>query len=96
MVLPRSITNAKLSQQTVKHSSTRAGGFGVMARAAYHGRLSRFPGVIDIQVREFDPALWAGDYENDPAFRQTVQYWVNQLWIEKDQRIDPLRAELKG
>ncbi|WP_166366312.1 acyltransferase [Pseudomonas akapageensis] len=52
--------------------------------------------IIDIQLRELDPALWAGDYENDPAFRQTVQNWVNQLWMEKDQRIDALRAELKG
>jgi hypothetical protein len=27
------------------------------------------------------------------VFRQTVQNWVNQLWIEKDRRIDALRAE---
>jgi hypothetical protein len=50
--------------------------------------------IIDIQVRELDPALWDGDYENDPAFRQTVQAWVNQLWLEKDQRIEQLRAEM--
>ncbi|WP_085676295.1 MULTISPECIES: acyltransferase [unclassified Pseudomonas] len=50
--------------------------------------------IIDIQVRELDPALWDGDYENDPAFRQTVQAWVNQLWLEKDQRIAQLRAEI--
>jgi hypothetical protein len=37
--------------------------------------------------------LWQGDYENDPAFRQTVQSWVNQLWNEKDQRIAELRSE---
>lgn len=49
--------------------------------------------IVDIQTRELDPALWQGDYENDPAFRQTVQNWVNQLWTEKDQRIDALRAE---
>ena len=48
--------------------------------------------IIDIKTRELDPALWQGDYENDPAFRQTVQSWVNQLWNEKDQRI----AELRG
>ncbi|NBA96379.1 acyltransferase [Pseudomonas sp. R5(2019)] len=51
--------------------------------------------IIDIQVHELDPALWAGDYENDPVFRQFVQDWVNQLWRQKDQRIDALRAELK-
>jgi hypothetical protein len=49
--------------------------------------------IIDIQTRELDPALWQGDYENDPAFRETIQNWVNQLWIEKDRRIKALRAE---
>ena len=49
--------------------------------------------IIDIKTRELDPALWQGDYENDPQFRETIQNWVNQLWIEKDQRIDALRAE---
>lgn len=48
--------------------------------------------IIDIQTRELDPALWQGDYENDPAFREKIQNWVNQLWTLKDQRI----AELKG
>ncbi|MCE5978251.1 acyltransferase [Pseudomonas sp. JR33AA] len=56
------------------------------------GGISRV--IIDIQVRELDPALWAGDYENDPEFRQTVQAWVNQLWVAKDQRIEQLRAEM--
>jgi len=58
-----------------------------------NGSISRV--IIDIQVRELDPALWAGDYENDPAFRQTIQAWVNQLWLEKDQRIAALRAEMR-
>ena len=49
--------------------------------------------IIDIQTRELDPALWQGDYENDPVFREHVQNWVNQLWIEKDRRIKALRAE---
>lgn len=57
-----------------------------------NGSISRV--IIDIQVRELDPALWDGDYENDPAFRQTVQAWVNQLWLEKDQRIERLRVEM--
>jgi 1-acyl-sn-glycerol-3-phosphate acyltransferase len=48
--------------------------------------------IIDIKTRELDPALWQGDYENDPAFREKVQNWINQLWIEKDRRIDALRA----
>lgn len=49
--------------------------------------------IIDIRTRELDPALWQGDYENDPVFRQTVQNWVNQLWTEKDARIAALRDE---
>ncbi|MNJ49650.1 putative acyltransferase YihG [compost metagenome] len=50
--------------------------------------------IIDIQVRELDPALCKGDYENDPAVRQAVQDWVNQLWHAKDQRIETLKAAL--
>jgi len=49
--------------------------------------------IVDIQIRELDPALWQGDYENDPVFREQIQSWVNQLWIKKDQRISTLRAE---
>lgn len=50
--------------------------------------------VVDIQTRELDPALWQGDYENDPTFRQFVQNWVNTLWEDKDARIAQIRAEL--
>ncbi|MFB4248804.1 acyltransferase [Pseudomonas idahonensis] len=49
--------------------------------------------IIDIRTRELDPALRHGDYENDPAFRQQVQDWVNQLWTDKDQRISELLGE---
>jgi 1-acyl-sn-glycerol-3-phosphate acyltransferase len=48
--------------------------------------------IIDIQTRDLDPALWQGDYENDPLFREKVQGWVNQLWHDKDARIAALRA----
>ncbi|MFF7863727.1 MULTISPECIES: acyltransferase [unclassified Pseudomonas] len=73
---------------TIVYPGNKAPGFW----ALLNGSISRV--IIDIQVRELDPALWAGDYENDPAFRQTVQAWVNQLWVEKDQRIEQLRAEM--
>jgi len=49
--------------------------------------------IIDIQTRELDPALYQGDYENDPAFRQQVQDWVSDLWLAKDKRIEQLRSE---
>lgn len=56
------------------------------------GRVPRV--IVDIQAREIDPALWQGDYENDPEFRQYVQDWVSRLWEQKDQRIEQLRREL--
>jgi len=73
---------------TIVYPGNQAPGFW----ALLNGSISRV--IIDIQVRELDPALWAGDYENDPEFRQTVQAWVNQLWSAKDQRIEALRGEL--
>lgn len=72
---------------TIVYPGNQAPGFWDLL----NGSISRV--IIDIQVRELDPALWEGDYENDPAFRQTVQAWVNQLWLEKDQRIEQLREE---
>lgn len=74
---------------TIVYPGEQAPGFW----ALLNGSISRV--IIDINVRELDPALWAGDYENDPPFRQTVQDWVNQLWLEKDQRIEALRAEMR-
>ena len=33
-----------------------------------------------------------GDYENDEAYRESFQDWVNQLWAEKDARIAAMLA----
>ncbi|MFJ4432972.1 acyltransferase [Pseudomonas sp. NPDC089395] len=74
---------------TIVYPGNKAPGFW----ALLNGSISRV--IIDIRVRELDPALWAGDYENDPAFRQTVQAWVNRVWEEKDQRIEQLRSEIR-
>ncbi|ANY90366.1 MULTISPECIES: acyltransferase [Pseudomonas] len=74
---------------TIVYPGNKAPGFWDLLS----GNISRV--IIDIRVRELDPALCAGDYENDPAFRQTVQAWVNQLWVEKDQRIEQLRTEMR-
>ncbi len=49
--------------------------------------------IVDIRICDLDPALWQGDYENDPAFREYVQNWVNRLWIEKNARIAELRGD---
>ena len=51
--------------------------------------------IVDIQTCDLDPALWQGDYENDPVFRQFVQHWVTKLWEEKDARIAQIRAEIE-
>ncbi|MDF0729752.1 acyltransferase [Pseudomonas entomophila] len=74
---------------TIVYPGDKAPGFWDLL----NGSISRV--IIDIRVRELDPTLCAGDYENDPAFRQTVQAWVNQLWEDKDQRIEQLRAEMR-
>ncbi len=50
--------------------------------------------IVDIRTLPLDPALWQGDYENDPVFRQFLQGWVSDLWAEKDARIAALRQEL--
>ncbi|WP_252273476.1 acyltransferase [Pseudomonas subflava] len=50
--------------------------------------------IMDIRTLELDPALWAGDYERDPEFRQYVQAWVTQLWQDKDARIAELKHQL--
>lgn len=73
---------------TIVYPGKKAPGFWDLL----NGSISRV--IIDIRVRELDPALCEGDYESDPAFRQTVQAWVNQLWEDKDARIQALRAEL--
>ena len=52
--------------------------------------------IVDIQTRDLDPALWQGDYENDPVFRQFVQNWVTKLWEDKDARIAAIRAEQRA
>jgi 1-acyl-sn-glycerol-3-phosphate acyltransferase len=74
---------------TIVYPGDKAPGFWDLL----NGSISRV--IIDIRVRELDPALSEGNYENDPAFRQSVQAWVNQLWVEKDQRIEQLRAEMR-
>ena len=73
---------------TIVYPGNKAPGFWDLL----NGSISRV--IIDIRVRELDPMLWAGDYENDSEFRQTVQGWVNQLWVEKDLRIEQLRVEM--
>lgn len=46
-------------------------------------------GEVHVHVRELPiPAeLRSGDYQNDPAFRERVQNWINAVWTAKDATI---------
>jgi hypothetical protein len=48
--------------------------------------------TLDIRVLPIDPAIAAGDYQNDREFRREVHRWLGKLWQEKDERI----AEIEG
>ncbi len=54
------------------------------------GRVGRV--VVDVQRRTIDEWMSAGDYANDPAFRQRFQGWLGALWSEKDGLLDRLLA----
>ena len=60
---------------------------GRASRPGRQGPRDHPPRLRDIRVhirqRVIDPAL-RGDYENDAAFRERFQAWVNALWAEKD------------
>ncbi len=47
---------------------------------------------VHIQERQIPEHFALGDYESDPAFREELQAWVNQIWIEKDQLIASMRS----
>jgi 1-acyl-sn-glycerol-3-phosphate acyltransferase len=42
---------------------------------------------IHIRERPIPVALTSGDYQNDIAYRERFQAWMNTLWEEKDERI---------
>jgi hypothetical protein len=33
------------------------------------------------------------NYDQDPAYRQAFQHWINQRWLEKDERLAQLHAK---
>lgn len=68
----------------------------------YPGGVPRFWGmccgdrvepIVDVVVRDIDPALCRGDYQGDREFRRTVHAWLGELWREKDARIEALRPD---
>jgi len=49
---------------------------------------------VDIEVKEIDKSL-TGDYVNDRAHKIQFQKWVNQLWLDKDQKLAELHQQHK-
>lgn len=47
---------------------------------------------VNIRERPIPAELLGGDYKNDPAFRERMQAWLNDLWLEKDRLIAQQRA----
>jgi 1-acyl-sn-glycerol-3-phosphate acyltransferase len=48
---------------------------------------------VSIRERQIPAELLAGDYQNDPAFRERMQGWLNELWADKDRAIAALLAQ---
>jgi 1-acyl-sn-glycerol-3-phosphate acyltransferase len=48
--------------------------------------------VIRVRLRGIEPWLVAGDYANDPEFRDRFQQWLAALWTDKDRLLDDLLA----
>jgi len=48
---------------------------------------------VSIRERPIPAELLAGDYQNDPAFRERLQSWLNDLWADKDRTIGAVLAQ---
>ena len=49
---------------------------------------------VRARVMPVPQELLHGDYQDDEAFRQRFQAWVNELWERKDAELSRLKAEL--
>ena len=54
------------------------------------GRIAEI--VVHVRERPIPAEFTTGDYENDPAFRERMQAWLNGIWAEKDALMDGLLA----
>jgi len=55
---------------------------------------NRIPEVrVEVRQRAIPEAFSTGDYEDDPAFREIFQGWINSLWREKDEVITRMLSE---
>jgi len=46
---------------------------------------------VDVRRIEVPRAVLHGDYENDPDFQRRFQNWLNEIWREKDRRLETMR-----
>ncbi len=53
---------------------------------------------VRVHIRELpiSQELLGGDYQNDPAFRERMQGWLNEVWEEKDRRISVFTSPAVG
>jgi len=51
--------------------------------------------VVRVRERQIPPDLLGGDYEGDPAFRARMQAFVQEMWAEKDARIEEIVLALR-
>lgn len=49
--------------------------------------------ILDIEKLPIPEEFLAGDYSDDPVFREQFQNWVTQLWLEKDAKIDQILSD---
>jgi 1-acyl-sn-glycerol-3-phosphate acyltransferase len=49
--------------------------------------------VVRVRELQIPGDLVGGNYATDPAYRERVQRWVQQLWSEKDLQLDLLQQE---
>ncbi len=52
------------------------------------GKVNRV--ILHMKTIEVPQRFMRGDYEGDPAFRNDIQKWVQQLWEEKDGQIQKI------
>jgi len=57
------------------------------------GRVKRI--TVRMRTIEIPKNLLQGDYENDPAFRDSIHQWVQKLWREKDGQIENIVKKAK-
>jgi 1-acyl-sn-glycerol-3-phosphate acyltransferase len=58
------------------------------------GKVKRI--TVRMKTIKIPQQLLHGDYEGDPAFRDAMHKWVQQLWREKDKQIQTLTKKAKS